>query len=470
MRIAGAAATLLVGFGLSRLIGALRDIVLAAQFGASADYEVYLAAFRIPDVVFMLVAGGALGSTLVPVFAERLEQGGPGADARLAATVFNAIALAATIGALLGIVFAPWLAPIVGAGFEPEDQARLALLMRIILVQPVLLGVSEVLTRYLNVRGHFVAAALAPALYNVPIMLAALLLGRSMGNIGLALGVVAGAVLYLLVQVPAALSRGFRFRPALDLRDPALAQIGRLMVPRMIGQGAVQFSFIATTRLASQLPEGSLVVLTYGWQLMSLPLGPLGMALGNAALPAMAAHAARGDFDALGATARRTLGAILLLILPASLLLIIAGLPIVRLLYEHGAFTPEDSARTALALAIYAAGLPAHGALEIITRTFYALQDTRTPVAIGVAGMVLNVVLAYALAERLGFSAIPIALSSSTAIEVVVLWLLLRNRVPGLASPLVFVPDPRAALDLIRVRLSRYGFFRKSSPTDTSDN
>ena len=462
--------TLLVGFGLSRLIGALRDIVLAAQFGATTDYDLYVAAFRIPDVVFMLVAGGALGSTLVPVFAERLESGGPGADARLAATVFNTIALVATAGALIGIALAPWLAPIVGAGFALEDQERLALLMRIILVQPVLLGVSEVLTRYLNVRGHFVAAALAPALYNVPIMIAALVLGRSMGNVGLALGVVAGAILYLLVQVPAALGRGFRFRAALDLSDPALAQIGRLMVPRMIGQGAVQFSFIATTRLASQLPEGSLVVLTYGWQLMSLPLGPLAMAFGNAALPSMAAHAARGDVDALGATARRTLGAILLLILPAALVLIIAGHPIVTLLYEHGAFTAEDSARTALALAIYAAGLPAHGALEIITRTYYALQDTRTPVAIGVAGMALNVVLAYSLAGRTGFVAIPLALSASTAIEVVVLWLLLRRRVPGLASPLVFVPDPRAAMEVVRSRFGRFRVPRNRSTTDTSDN
>ncbi|HET7768694.1 MAG TPA: murein biosynthesis integral membrane protein MurJ [Chloroflexota bacterium] len=456
MRIAGAAVTLLVGFGLSRVIGALRDVVLAAQFGATADYDVYVAAFRIPDVVFMLVAGGALGSTLVPVLAERREQGGPGADARLASTVFNAVFLTALGGALLGILLAPWLAPFVGAGFAPEDQDRLALLVRIILLQPVLLGASEVLTRYLNVRGHFATPALAPALYNVPIMVAAIALGPTLGNVGLAAGVVAGAALYLLVQLPAALNRGFRFAPALHLKDPALGQIGRLMVPRMLGQGAVQLSFIATTRLASQLPEGSLVVLTLGWQLMNLPLGPLGMALGNAALPTLAAHAARGDVDALGGTARRTLGAILLLILPAALVLIVAGLPLVRLLYERGSFTADDSTRTALALAIYGAGLPAHGALEIITRTFYALQDTRTPVAIGVGAMALNVGIAYALVERFGFAAIPIGTSVSTTLEVVILWLLLRPQVPGLASPAVFLPDPRAGWDVIAARVRRF--------------
>ncbi|HEU5316553.1 MAG TPA: murein biosynthesis integral membrane protein MurJ [Chloroflexota bacterium] len=456
MRIAGAALTLLVGFGLSRVIGALRDIVLAARFGATTDFDLYVAAFRIPDVVFMLIAGGALGSTLVPVFAERREHGAPGADARLASTVFNAILIASTAVSLAGIAFAPQLAPLIGAGFEPLEQARLALLMRIIFAQPVLLGVSEVLSRYLNVRGHFTTPALAPALYNIPIMAAAILLGPTLGNVGLALGVVAGAVLYLLVQLPSAWGAGFRFRPVIDARDPGLAQVGRLMVPRMVGQGAVQLAFIATTRLASQLPEGSLVVLTFAWQLMNLPLGPLGMALGNAALPTLAAQAARGDLNAMGLTARRTLGAILLLILPAAIVLVVAGLPIVRLLYERGAFTPEDSARTAVALAIYAAGLPAHGAIEILTRSFYALHDTRTPVAIGVATMAANVAVAYALAGRLGYPAIPIGMSVGTTAEAIVLWLLLRPRVPGLASLAIFIPDPRAGLELVSARLGRF--------------
>ena len=465
MRVAGAAFTLLIGFGLSRVVGALRDVVLTARFGATTEYDLYIAAFRVPDVVFTLVAGGALGSTLVPVLAARREHGAPGDDARLAAHVFNAIAVVATLVAVVLALFTPWLAQFVGAGFDPAEQARLALLMRILLLQPILLGVSEVLTRYLNVHGHFLAPALAPALYNLPIIAAAL--GPRLGGVGLVLGVVAGAVVYLLVQVPSALATGFRFRTGLALRDPGLTQIGRLMVPRMIGQGAVQLAFIATTRLASQLPEGSLVVLQLAWQLMNLPLGPLGMALGNAALPVMSAHAARGDLLAMGATARRTLGAIVLLILPATLVLIAGGLPIVRLLYERGAFEADDSARTALALAIYAAGLPAHGALEILTRTFYALQDTRTPVTIGVGQMVLNVLLAYTLAGQLGFAAIPVALSASTVLEVLTLWLLLRPRVPALASPAVFLPDFSAALEMVRTGAAR---FRSGSPGLGGDN
>ncbi|HET6315059.1 MAG TPA: lipid II flippase MurJ, partial [Chloroflexota bacterium] len=219
VRVAGAAITLLIGFGLSRVLGALREIVLTSQFGATTEYDLYVAAFRIPDVVFTLVAGGALGSTLVPVLAERRERHGAGSDARLAATVFNAIALVSALAAVVLAALTPWLAPFVGAGFDPPEQARLALLMRILLVQPILLGVSEVLTRYLNVHGHFLTPALAPALYNVPIMVAALVFGRQLGSVGLTLGVLAGALLYLLVQIPAALAAGFRFRLALELRD-----------------------------------------------------------------------------------------------------------------------------------------------------------------------------------------------------------------------------------------------------------
>jgi putative peptidoglycan lipid II flippase len=444
-RIAGAATILLAGFALSRVIGLGREIVLSAQFGTGEEYDLFVAAFRIPDVVFTLVAGGALGSTLVPVFAERDASGNPGAAARLASTVFNLIALAAGAVALIGIALAPWLAPLLGPGFSPEQQIRLALLIRILLVQPVLLGISEVFGRYLNVRGHFLAPAFAPALYNVPIILAALAAGPALGAVGLAIGVVAGALLYFLVQVPAALSWGLRFTPRLDLRDPALRQIVRLMVPRMIGQGAVQLSFIATTRLASQQGEGAIAALNYAWILTMLPLGPLGMAIGNAALPTMSAQAARGELDALGDTARRTLTSILFMIVPAALLLATVGLPIVQAIYERRAFTVESSTLTATVLAFYASGLPAHGAIEILTRTFYALQDTRTPVAVGVGCMVLNVVLAYSLVGSMGYVAIALALTLSTILEALLLWFLLCRRVPDVAEPALLLSLGRTA-------------------------
>jgi putative peptidoglycan lipid II flippase len=189
-----------------------------------------------------------------------------------------------------------------------------------------------------------------------------------------------------------------------------------------------------------------LVALNVGWVLTMLPLGIFGMAVGSAALPALSALAARGELSALGITARRTLGGILFMVVPAALVLIGARLPLVQTIYERGEFTTEASARAATALAFYAAGLPAHGALEIITRTFYALKDTRTPVAIGVAAMALNVGLAYAGAPQLGYVAIPLALSACTILETVVLWLVLQRRLHSLGGSEFFLSIGRTAL------------------------
>ncbi|MGH2352149.1 MAG: murein biosynthesis integral membrane protein MurJ [Chloroflexota bacterium] len=436
-RIAGAAAILLGGFVASRLVGLARDVVISARFGTSDDLDLYFAAFRIPDTIFTLVAGGALGSALVPVFAEYRAARHEGGLVRLAGAVFNLVALAATLAAVLGIVFAPQYVPWV-FGFTPEQEARLVMLVRVMLLQPVLFGLGEVVTRYLNVHQHFVYPAIAPTLYNLAIIAAALALGPSLGTLGLALGVVAGALAYFLVQVPAAAALGFRWQPALDLHEPALRQIARLMLPRLIGQGAVQLSFIFTTGLASFLPSGRVAALNFAWVLMMLPLGTFAMSMAGAAFPTLAEQAARGEHRALAATVRRTLGMIQFVMVPSALGLIVAGLPLVQTLFQHGAFTAESSAITAAALTFYAMGLPAHGAIEILTRAFYALQDTRTPVTLGVLAMAANVALAslliVPLAEPLAHVGIAIALSASATAEALVLLLLLRRRLPGVLT------------------------------------
>lgn len=431
-RIFGAAAILLGGMAVSRAIGLLREVVIGARFGTGGDLDLYVAAFRIPDTVFTLVAGGALGSTLVPVFAEYLEQHEEGTLARLAAAVFNLVTLAGCLAALLGIVFAPQLAAGLGAGFaDPARQARLVLLVRIMLLQPVLFGMSEVPRRYLNVQQHFLFPAIAPALYNLGIIAGALALGPSLGTLGLAFGVVVGALAYLLVQLPAAAAFGFRWRPVLDLREPGLRKIAGLMLPRLLGQGAVQVSFIITTRLASYLPPGRLSALNYGWVLMMLPLGIVAMPVADAALPTLSGQAARGELKEMAATVRRALGAILFLMAPAAAALIGAGLPLVQAALQRGRFGPESSALTAVALAFYAAGLPAHGGIEILTRSFFALHDTRTPVAVGVAAMVVNIVLATAMVGSLGHVGIALAMTLSATAEALALVVLLRRRLPG---------------------------------------
>jgi putative peptidoglycan lipid II flippase len=433
-RIARAAVILLGGFVASRLVGLLRDVVVYGQFGATGESDVYFAAFRIPDLIFNLVAGGALGSAIVPIFAEYRSGQTAARTARLAANVFNAVGVVAVLGALLGILFTPVLVPFLGPGFSPEQQAQLAVLVRILLLQPVFFGLGEVVTRYLNVYGHFATPALAPTLYNLCIIGAALLLGPSLGTIGLAAGVVAGALVYLLVQLPAARGTGFRWKATLDLHDPGLRRIGPLMLPRLVDRGAVQVGFFLTTRLASFLPDGRFAALNLAWTLMMLPLGTVAISTANAAFPVLSEQAARGERKPLAATVRRTLSSILFLMVPAAIGLALVGLPLVEAVFVRGQFTQRSAVWTAVALAIYALGLPAHGAIEVLARCYYALQDTRTPVTLSVVAMTVNVALAALLLHPLGYAGIAGAMTVSASLEAVALFVVLSRRLDGLAG------------------------------------
>ena len=440
-QIVRAGAMLFVGLLASRLLGVGRDVVISAQFGTSGDLDLYIAAFRIPDLIFTLISGGALGSALVPVFA-RAWNGGADGDPRdpdyldrLARAVLTAVTLIASAGALTAMVFATYLVEIVGAGFSPDARSRLVDLVRLMLVQPIFLGAGEVLTRYLNVRGLFAVTAFAPAVYTLAIMVGAAVLGPILGTTGLALGVVAGAIGFLVVQLVASLRLGISRSPQLaDGRSVRadLWEILTLMVPRLVGQGAVQLSFVATTRLATYLPSGRVASLNYAWALMMLPLGAFAMTLANAAFPTFAAQAARGDRDALAITGRQATATILCVMVPAMAVVGVFGALGIEVLFARRAFTTDSVSLTASALAAYAVGLPAHGILEVQMRLSFALRDTRTPVAIGVVAMVVNVLLATALVEPLGHVGIALALSVAATIEAVLLGVVLHRRLPGL--------------------------------------
>jgi putative peptidoglycan lipid II flippase len=433
-RIAGATTILLVGVVASRLTALLRDAILVPQFLSSGQLDPYLAAFRLPDLIFNLVAGGALGSALIPIFAEYRAGGPAGALTRLATTTCNAVAGAAILAAAAGILAAPAVVPLLGAGFQPDQQAQMVVLVRVLLLQPIFFGAGEEVMRYLNTHGHFVFPAVAPAVYNLAIITAAVFLGPQLGTVGVAIGVVAGALLYLLVQLPAAYVRGFRWRPELDRHHPGLRRIVPLMLPRLIGQGAVQLSFLITTFLATHLPAGQLAALTVGWTLMMLPLGTFAMSAAGAAFPVLADQAARREHHLMATTVRRTLSGISFLMIPSALGLLLVGRPLVETLYLRQDFTPQSAALIASALAVFALGLPAHGAIEVIPRAFYALQDTRTPVTLGVLGMAFNVLLAIVLVGPFQHLGIAAAMSISATVEAFALLAVLHRRLPDLLT------------------------------------
>ena len=421
----------------SRLLGLARDVAIGAQFGTTRDLDLYIAAFRLPDFIFNLLAGGALGSALVPVFARTLTQTQREALWRLVSAVATLMILSCGGAALILAAVAPWVVPVVFAGFSDSlaDSTQLVSLVRLLAISPVLFALGEVPRRALNTQQHFLTPALGPVLYNAAILTAAVTVARGPAGVtGLAWGAVVGAGLYVLVQIPALLRHRARYWPRLGLRDPAVHDIVRLMVPRLVGQGVVQLNWVLTATIASFLPAGRLAALNYAWLLMMLPLGICGMTLADASFPALADLAARGRTRRLGRVIAQVLGAVLFLTVPAAVGLVLVGRPFVATLLERGSFDAQSTSLTVAALALYALGLPAHAALEVLTRSFYALHDTRTPVLVGVGAMVGHLALALSLLGTLGHLGLALSLSVATTVEAVVLLWLLSRRVPTVAG------------------------------------
>jgi putative peptidoglycan lipid II flippase len=446
-QIARAAGLVMVLFVLSRLLGLAREMIIGAQFGTSADLDAYLAAFRLPDLLFQLVAGGALGSAFIPTFTDYLARDDHKDAWRLASGVANLVLAIMTSIAAVAAILAPWLVrEVIAPGFDPAQQALTARLMRLMLVTPVVFGVSGLVMGALNAHQHFLLPAVAPIFYNLAIIGGALGLAPRFGVTGLAVGVIAGSVLHLLVQVPGLVRFQARYWPVLTLRDPGIREVGRLMGPRVLGLAAVQVNFLINTILASGLAEGSLSALNFAWLLMLLPQGAFAQAVATAAFPTLSALAAQGETNEMRSTLAATLRAILFLSVPAAVGLLVLRMPLVQLLFQRGAFETHSTEAVAWALQFYALGLPAHAGVEIIARAFYALHDTRTPVVIGIAAMGLNVVLSLFLIRPLAHGGLALANTIATTLELLGMLILIRRRLGGIEGRRLARASARMAL------------------------
>ena len=417
--LAMAASVVALGFLGSRLLGLVRTVVIAHQFGTSPNLDAYFVAFRIPDLVFALLAGATLGSAFIPTFARVLSAKGEREAWRLASSVLNLVFLATLVAALVGLILAPWLVPITAPGLGDDTAQHSQLtslavdLTRIMLISPILFAVSGMFMGILNARHHFLAPALAPMFYNAAIIVAALF----SDNVRvLALAVVVGALLHLLVQIPALGMVGMRWQPLTDWRDRAVREVGRLMGPRVIGLAAFQINFLIATFFASTVATGAISAINYAWLIVMTPLGLFGMAISTAVFPRMAEQAAREEGE-LKETVWKSLRLILFLTIPASVALMILAKPLTAFLLRSGAFGSSSTDLVVAALVFYAVALFAHSGIEILSRGFYALSDTRTPVAFAVLSMLINLVLSVALVWPFGVKGLAASLSVATIVE-----------------------------------------------------
>lgn len=445
--ILNAAALLMLFFVLSRVLGLAREMLISARFGASAELDSYLAAFGLPDLLFNLVAGGALGSAFIPTFSSYWVRADENGAWLLFSRVLNLITvLLLVIATLLFLLAGPLVHYLIAPGFAPAQQMLTAQLMRWMLVSTVVFGASGLIMGVLNAQQHFLLPAAAPILYNVAIMLAAWLLAPSLGIRGLVVGVVIGALLHLLVQLPGLWQARARYSPSFYWRDPGVRTVLRLMGPRVLGIFFVQMHFLVNTMLASGLVTGSLVALKNGWLLLMLPLGIFAQSAATAVFPTLAAQVAADQLTAMRQTLGQTLRTVLFFTIPAATLLFVLRVPLVSALFERGKFTAENTQMGAYALQFYALGLVAHAVVEITVRAFYALHDTLTPVVVGVVAMSLNIAFSFWWIYNLGYGGLALANSTATTLEMFILLWLLHRRTQGLEVRLLLASLGRHVL------------------------
>ena len=428
--VAGGATILMASFVLSRLLGLGREMAISARFGTTATNDAYVAAFLLPDLVFLILAGGALSSAFIPIYSEVLARQDAAAARAFVNSVLNALVIVLALLAAAVVLLAPWAVPFLMSGSDRATWDLTISLIAIVALSPVLLGVSEVLTATLHTRQHFLLPALAPLLYNLAGVVGVIVLAIWWGIHGVAIGIVIGAALHILVQVPAFRALGPGYALVLLRRLPELRQLVKLMAPRMVGAVSVQLSFIALIALATRLGEGTATATRFAWILMMLPLGVFGMSVARAWFPQFAAAAVNGPTPALARQLTAAVRTVLFFLLPAAAGLMLFAPLVVATLFERGAFDAASTELTAWALLFFAVGLAGHGAVEVLNRGFFALKDTRTPVLIGIVSMGLGIALAYALMGPLAQGGLALGISLAVLLEAIWLWLLLARRVP----------------------------------------
>jgi len=427
-----------VGFWttLSRVLGFIRDMVIALFMGAGPGADAFFVAFRIPNLLRRLFGEGALSAAFIPTYVETLHHQGHAEAERLAraATTFAAIVLA--LVTLLGILTSQWIVRGIAPGFlEDMDKFWLTVsLNRIMFPYIFFISLVALASGILNSMGYFAAPAAAPIVLNLSMIGCVAILCSLLGIepfYALAWGVLAAGMLQLALLIPFLELAGVRLRPDFRFDNPALRTIGRLFVPAALGGAVYQINVLIGTILASLLPSGSVSWLYYADRLVELPLGVFGIALGTAVLPSMSRQAAREDIAGLKNSLSYAIRLIAFFTIPASVGLILLREPIISILFQRGMFTHLDTQQTAYALLWYTVGLWAFSILKVVTQTFFSMKDTKTPVWVAMGAVAVNLAAGLLLMGPMAQGGLALATSLASAFNVLLLFAILYRRVGG---------------------------------------
>ncbi|MGC2661490.1 MAG: murein biosynthesis integral membrane protein MurJ [Bryobacteraceae bacterium] len=448
-KVARSAGVVSVAIAMSRVTGLVREMVMAQKFGAGLSYDAFLLGFRIPNLTRDLFAEGALSAAFVPAFTETLANRGHEEAERLSNMVASAIVAVVGLVCLLGMIFSPQLVSLLAPGYAavPGKFALAVHLTRIMFPFLLVVALAAQAMGVLNAHDKFAVPAMASTFFNIGSLAFGLSIGFWLGPHigvtpieGMAYGVVLGGILQLAWQIPSLRSLGFHFRWDYDWSNPALRQIGRMMIPAILGNAAVQINTMVNTNLASRMydplrgADGPVSWLAYSFRFMQFPLGLFGVAFASAMLPSISRSAASSNFEEFRQTLSRSLAMMFVLTVPSSFGLIILGRPIIGALFQGGRFELYDTQQTATALSLYSIGLLGYAATKILNPAFYALSDAQTPMYISMVSVAVNFVAAITLTSyfHMGYTALALSTSVVAIVACLCLFELLRRKLGGI--------------------------------------
>ncbi len=378
---------------ISAVLGILRDRLLVSHFGAGGDTDVYLAAFRIPDLVYGIFILGGISVAFLPLFSELFEKNEKEAWA-FASNLFNILFAGLALFAAVLFLMAPLLSHIITPGFSPEQKALTISLMRLMFLSPIFFGIASVLSGVVQYFDRFLAYAIAPILYNIGIVVGILFLAPRFGIWGVGLGVALGALLYFLVQLPSAIYSGLRWRPVFFLRDPSMKKVWRLAIPRLPGALGYHINLILMTALASTFSVGSITVFSLANNIQAFPINLIGVPFAIAVFPALSRAFAKKNIDQFRSAFVLAFSEIMFLALPMAVTLFLLRAQIIRLAYGAGRFGWQDTRLTAAVLGIFTLGVLFQALIPLLARTFFSIQNTKTPTIAGLFTVGFNIILA----------------------------------------------------------------------------
>ena len=437
-----AAGIMMAAIFVSRLLGLVREMVIAGKFGVGFEVDAYGVAFQLPDLLYFLLSSGALSAAFIPVFTEYLTKGDEKEAWKVFSIVGTFIVLVLSLLIVVCEIYAPVLVPLVAPGkFITKHGDALALavkLTRIVLPAQIAFLIGGLVMATLYSRKHFLTPALGPIIYNVGIIVGGVFLAGRFGIAGLTWGALIGAFLgNLILQVVVARRFGAMYRPSLNLRHPGVVKVAKLALPVMLGLSLPYVDVIINRAFASTIGEGAISALNYANRLMQMPLGVFAQASAVALFPTLAAHAAQKQMGELRNAVNFGLRGVFLLTVPSSVLMAVLATPIVRMLFQHGKFVPSDAPYVGYALVFYSIGLAAWSGQAVVARGFYALQESIVPVVSGTIVTVIFIPMNWLLMKPLGHGGLALATSIAVTLHMLILMEILRRRLGGLNGTLL---------------------------------